>query len=401
MRGRMRERVLRLVGAAAMGWLALAAPRPVEARRLVEAGDLLVVAGDTVLVVRADGGGVAPFSPRPGAGANQLFLPTGIGVDAERERVLVADIGGGLFVIDPEDGSQTRVVDIFGGPLPLGESLSGLEVLSDGSVLVGSIDVVDSPTTIYSARIDLVTAPDAQARAVATPRSDQIAGELFPFRLGLAASEATPGSPVIQASIFGAAGSALVSVGEDGAATPLNGVPIQEGALVTESDIYCSWAGMLFFCVRYWSELRLVADECIPSDSTIVRATAFTANEIFRGAPLRCPLAVEVAPSGEQVFVLDGNSDGTDLRVYRLDRDPETDTYTAVLIADESQLPGSSLAAVPGFAISPVALPEPATGGAAVALGALAWCARRRASRRGGPTRARWSRGAPASPPSP
>src|SRR5690606_22815617 len=99
--------------------------------------------------------GVAPFSPRPGTGANQLLLPTGIGVDAERERVLVADVGGGLFVIDPEDGAQTRVVDALGGPLPLGESLSGLEVLSDGTVLVGSIEPIDIPQ-YHEARVDLV-----------------------------------------------------------------------------------------------------------------------------------------------------------------------------------------------------------------------------------------------------
>ena len=82
---------LRLVGAAAMGWLALAAPHAAEARRLVEAGDLLVGTGAAIWVVRADGGGIAPLSPRPGSGENLLELVVGVGVDAARERVLVAD----------------------------------------------------------------------------------------------------------------------------------------------------------------------------------------------------------------------------------------------------------------------------------------------------------------------
>jgi len=378
MRDRKRGRALRLTCAAAMGCLALAASRTADARRLVEAGDLLVGAGDTVWVVRADGRGVAPFSPRPGGSANQLSLPAGIGVDAVRERVLVADFGGGLFVIDPEDGSQTRVVDILGGPLPLGDRLNGLEVLSDGSVLVGSIEVSSFPIESYSARIDLVTAPNTQARAVATPRSEQLFSTLFPIQVGLAASEPIPGSPVILASVFLFGGSMLATVGMDGTVTPADGIPTQAGALVTEADVLCSSSGLLLFCVRYWSELRTVANECIPSDATIVRDNLFSVKEIYSGPPLRCPFSVEVAPGGEQVFVLDGNSDGSDLRVYRLDRDAATDTYTAVRIADESQLPSSAFPAVPGLTIAPVALPEPAAGGAAAALGALALRATRR-----------------------
>lgn len=137
MRDRRGGRALRLVGAAAIGCLALSAPRAAEARRLVEAGDLLVGVGDTIWAVRADGSGVAPFSPRPG-GSGQLVLAAGVGVDAARERVLAADYMGALFVIDPADGSQTRVIDVLGGPLPVGQALSGLDVLADGSVLVGS-----------------------------------------------------------------------------------------------------------------------------------------------------------------------------------------------------------------------------------------------------------------------
>ena len=381
MRDRMRGRALRLVGATVMGWLALAAPRAADGRRLVEAGDLLVGAGDTVWVVRADGGGVAPFSPRPGSGQNQLTRPTGVGVDAAGERVLVADVTGALFVVDPSDGSQTRVVDILGGPLPLGERSTALEVLSDGSVLVGSIEHVE--VQHLEARVDLVSAPSARARALAGRRSDPIGGAHFAVlgvEMGLAAAEPNPGSPTILTTISSFGTSQLGFIAMDGAVYFADEAPLQDGYTIVEPDVDCPSA---LSCQFYWTEMIPEMPDC--SGGSIVRFTLLGSQVIYGGAPLRCPVEVEVVSGGDRVFVVDAKADGSDLRVYRLDRDPETDTFAPMLIADESELPDGGSLHGPALAIAPIALPEPVTGGGAAALGALAGCAtrRRRAAARG------------------
>jgi hypothetical protein len=90
---------------AALAAVALTAAPAAEARRLVEPGDLLVGAGNGVFVVRADGGGVTPFSPREGSGENQLTAPAGVVVDGARARVVVADRTAKLLLVDPDDGT--------------------------------------------------------------------------------------------------------------------------------------------------------------------------------------------------------------------------------------------------------------------------------------------------------
>ena len=363
---------LRVATRTLLAALALAAPPPAEARRLVEPGDLLVGAGDLLCVVRADGGGVAPFSPREGSGANQLHAPSGIAVDGARERVFATDFGGALLLIDPEDGAQTRVENNLGGTLPVGDTLSGLDILGDGSLLVGSIDVSSGfPLPSYAARIDLVSTPNDQARAIVAPASDPLGSGPIGFLVGLSVAEPGIGDTQLLVTVLNGLGSALSSVSPDGTVTPIAGVPMQENALVTEPDVDCS-AGLASLCVRYWAEARIVSTDCIPSDATIFRASFGGTQEIFSGPPLRCPFAVEAASSGDQVFVLDANPDFTEPRIHRLDRNPISDEFTAVLIADDTELPDLANVALPGLAISPVALPEPAAGGAAAALLALA-----------------------------
>src|SRR5690606_18930367 len=124
---------------------------PAEARRLVEPGDLLVTAGDAVYAVRADGSGVAPFSPRAGSGPSQLVTPSGIAVDGGRGRVVVTDYFGRLLLIDPDDGAQIRVQNTLGGDLVLGDLVSGLDVFADGSLVLGSVEITNGiPFTTYS-----------------------------------------------------------------------------------------------------------------------------------------------------------------------------------------------------------------------------------------------------------
>jgi hypothetical protein len=373
----MGVRALRLVGAAAMGCLALAAPHAAEARRLVEAGDLLVGTGDAIWVVRADGGGIAPLSPRPGSGENLLELVVGVGVDAARERVLVADATGTLVLIDPEDGSQTRVEDDQGEALAIGDALTALEVLQDGSLLVCSVESeVEDEETTYGGRIYQVSAPDDEGRAVATPRSEPLVSSL-PFEplFGLAAAEPSPGDVQILVTMFSPLPVPLLTVGADGTVDLLPGTPIGEGTLALEPDVDCS-AGSEEQCVFYWTETALGVDGC--TSSSIVRADAEGTKAILSGAPLHCPIAVEAAPGGEHVFVVDSDIFSGESHVYRLDRDAENDTFTPVPIADSSQLPESDALLFPVLAISPIAMPEPVTGGEMAALGALVWRATRR-----------------------
>jgi hypothetical protein len=173
-------------------------------------------------------------------------------------------------------------------------------------------------------------------------------------------------------SIYTGFGSSLATVSPAGEVTPIPNIPVQLDAFVTEPDVDCS-AGLASLCLRYWVEARVVDLTCIPSDAAVYRSGFGGTEEIFRGAPLRCPLAVEAASSGDTVFVLDADAAFGDPRVHRLDYDAVDDEWDAVRIADESELPDIANTHIPGLTISPVALPEPLAGaGAAAAIGGLA-----------------------------
>lgn len=215
--------------------------------------------------------------------------------------------------------------------------------------------------------------PDDEARAAVTPRSQPLLAPGTEIAmLGLAAGEPSPEGPqIILATIASGPLRGIASIGPDGDVQPVVGVPVEEGAHVYDADVDCS-AGDPLLCVHYWTEARPEGSAC--THASIVRVDIIRRVEIFGGPPLRCPLAVEAAPGGDRVFVLDVDGSFEAPRVYRLDRVPNTDTYTPDLIADETRLPGLPWPAY-GLAIAPVALPEPAASGGAAALGALAGCA--------------------------
>lgn len=341
---------------------------PAEARRLVEPGDLLVTAGDAVYAVRADGSGVAPFSPRAGSGPSQLVTPSGIAVDGGRGRVVVTDYFGKLLLVDPDDGGQIRVQNTLGGDLVLGDLVSGLDVFADGSLVLGSVEITNGiPFTTYSGSLYFVSTPTANGRAFATPASEPVAGGLAAPLLSVAVGEPSIGDTQLLASAITPFGSLLAKVNGEGAVTQIPGIPTQENAIVGDLDVDCS-AGIASLCTSYWVELR-VEVECVSSSAKVIRSNIDGTKAIASGSPLRCPLAVEVRPSDHAVFVLDANADFSDPRIHRLDYDSGSDEYTRVQITGVGELPDLIQTTLPGLAISPVALPEPGGGALAAFLG--------------------------------
>jgi hypothetical protein len=364
-------------------WLAAAfaagigAPLDAAARALVEPGDILVSAGDTVFAVRADGGGVAPFSPRAGSGTNQLDLATGVAIDAGSSRVFVATAFGELYAVDPDDGVQTRVTTTLGGALDLGGFISALAPLADGGLLAASSTQVSSfPIPSFDSALYLVSAPTAGATAVASSFADLVDGALQPNVHGLAVGEPSLGDAQILVSTLSLFGGGLGTVDPDTRmVTPVPGIPVQSDVFVSDTALDCS-AGIASLCVRYWLEGSTDGTDCVAADAAVYRSSLGGSVDVHVGSPLRCPFAIAVGSAGT-LFVADAEADFTDPRVYRLDRNPTTDEYTPVLIAGEADLPDLTSPALPRIAVSAVALPEPGSA-AACASSALALVAARR-----------------------
>jgi hypothetical protein len=73
--------------------------------------------------------------------------------------------------------------------------VSGLDILADGSLLVGRIDITNGiPGTPFDGRVDLVTAPNDDAQSLVAPASDPIGGGIAGLLLGVAVAEPSVGA---------------------------------------------------------------------------------------------------------------------------------------------------------------------------------------------------------------
>jgi hypothetical protein len=361
---------------------------------VVEPGDALVSAGDAVFVVRGDGSGVEPFSPRPGSGANHFVQPTGVVVDAAEGRVLVADGIGALYVVDPADGSQTRVTTELGGPLEIGDLVSALEILDDGSLLAASAVLTTTiPIPAFDSFLYRVEPPSG-GTADASVFATLLAGVGIRLMHGLAVREPAMGADQTLVSTLSASGSELGTVDATTLDyTPLVGVPVQAGAFIADAALDCP-ADVASLCVRYWIEGRSDGSTCIAADAAIFRDSVhFGKVDVHVGSPLRCPLAIEVGASGS-IFVVDARADFRDPRVHRFDPGPAGGGYVPVLLAGESELPDLDLAVFPRLAVSTVTLPETPAAGEISLLGLACVAMRRRRAGRA-PTRRGYAAQAP------
>jgi hypothetical protein len=308
-------------------------------------------------------------------------------VDAAAGRVLVTDVIGALYVVDPEDGSQTRVTSTLGGPLELGDVVSALEILDDGSLLAASAVLTTTiPLPLLDSFLYLVSAPSADGTAIASVFAELREGVGVRLMHGLSAKQPALGDPQTLVSTLTASGSELGTVDSSTRDyTPLAGIPVQSGTFIADAALDCS-AGVASLCARYWIEGRTGGSGCIAADAAIFRDSAFLGKvDVHVGSPLRCPFALEIGPANS-IFVVDAKEDSSDPRVHRFDYVAVSGDYTPVLLADESDLPDLELAGFPRLAVSTVALPEPPAAGGITLLG-IALAATRR--QRAGPTRRR------------
>jgi hypothetical protein len=130
--------------------------------------------------------------------------------------------------------------------------------------------------------------------------------------------------------------------------TPIPNTPVQAGGdgylFIPDTEIHCIDSGDDATCNWYWLETNVnTSGECVSAKASIWRRSpALPANTdlLFAGAPLRCPVALARAPSGD-MMVLDALLDGLGgtahhLRLYRLDY--EAGEWSPVLPADETEL---------------------------------------------------------------
>lgn len=386
---RLRIRSLRSF-APALLLAAVLTAAPAQARRLIEPGDALVATGSTLYVVRGDSGRVDVVTPRSGSGPNWLEKARGVVIDADRERLFAVTNPSGnarIVMIDPDTGGQTLLHDGTGSPISLASLGSGLGITREGELLVTTLG---SSASSYPGILARSTTP-AWNGAV-TIVDDMLLGGAPGSGFGLAVAQTEAGASL----------SVLVSKINTGlplyaadlipeTMTPVAGTPVQTGdfLFIPDVELNCFALSGVPICIRYWLETHVnTSGQCVSVAAAIFRHNHLFGGTslLFSGAPLRCPVAIALAPGGD-LMVLDGLLDGIGgsahhLRLYRLTR--VDDVFVPTLLASESELTDANSMMAPGLAVSTVAMPEPGGAGAGVAsaLGLALAAARRGRGRR-------------------
>jgi hypothetical protein len=349
-----------------------------SARALVEPGDLVLGFGAEVVAVRADGSGVAPITPRPGSGANPIGTASGVAIDTASGRILVGNPLGELFVVDPDDGTQSPVTDALGEPLTVGQDISSIAALESSGFLVASSSFLSlEPSSTFGSSLYAV-GPLATEPAPAVSVFAEIFDDFpLPPAHGLAVREPAEGGVQIFLSTLTPGGSALSIVDPvTRVRTDIPDVPVGSTSFIADVALDCP-SGIASECALYWLESGANASGCISAAAVVYRAALGETAPVHTGPPLRCAYGLAVGADAT-LFVLDAESDGADPRIHRFDHDPIADSYTPVRIADASELPDPMPPYLPRMTVSSLALPEPASAGAGMLL-ALASLAAARA----------------------
>lgn len=351
-----------------------------EARALVEPGDLVVGFGAGIVAVRADGGGVAPISPRAGSGPSAIEIASAVAIDAAGSRILAGDPLGRLFVVDPADGSQTLVTDGLGAALLVGQDISAIAALADGSFLVASSALLTvEPSTTYGSGL-LHVGPLASDPAPAVSAfAELFTGLQVPPVHGLSVREPGGGGLEIFVSTLTPFGSALSTVNPvTRQRADLAGVPVGSTSFIADTALDCP-SEVATDCALYWIESAANASGCVAEQAVVHRQTLTETKPVYVGAPLRCAFALAVGADAT-LFVFDAESDGANPRIHRFDHDALSDSYAAVRIAESGELPEPMPPSLPRMTVSALALPEPESGAPLVLALAAAGALRRRAA---------------------